>query len=96
MKFSIKSLVRPAKKPAFAAEINSKFDAWINSPEFAEECRQAEEKERRAEERRLARDAKLAAEREERRRNPKSPIDAYHNHMDNCPYGWWEAKNVGP
>ena len=57
VKFSIKSLVRPAKKPASAAEINSEFDAWINSPEFAEECRKAEEKEERSEERRLAREA---------------------------------------
>src|SRR6266852_2119426 len=88
---------KPATSPAQTKtttpeQAQAAFDAWINSPEFAEECRKAEEKEKRAEERRLAREAELEAAREERRRNPKSPIDAYHNHMDNCPYGWWETK----
>ena len=53
----------------------------INSPEFNEESRKREEKRKRAEERRLAREAKREAEREERRRNPKSPIDAYYERM---------------
>jgi hypothetical protein len=56
-----KPLIQPAKKTTSAAELKSEIDAWINFPQFAEECRQAEEKEKRAEERRLAREAKLAA-----------------------------------
>jgi hypothetical protein len=28
------------------------------------------------------------AEREERRRNPKCPIDAYYNQMEKCPYSY--------
>ena len=68
------------------------IDAMINSPEFNEENRKREEKRKRAEERRLAREAKREAEREERRRNPKSPIDAYYNYVERCPFSRWEPK----
>ncbi|MEY9741223.1 hypothetical protein ABIF65_000597 [Bradyrhizobium japonicum] len=65
---------------------NAWLEEYLNSPEFAEECRKAEEKEKRREKRRLARETERAAARGERRRNPKSPIDAYYNHMEKCPY----------
>jgi hypothetical protein len=80
------------KEPTSTANVSSQFDDWINSPETVEFLRKLEEKEKRAEERRLAMEAKREAEREERRQNPKSPIDAYYNHMEECPYGWWETK----
>jgi len=38
---STKSLIQPAKKTTSAAELKAEIDAWINSREFAEECRQA-------------------------------------------------------
>ncbi|MCA1376474.1 MULTISPECIES: hypothetical protein [unclassified Bradyrhizobium] len=85
--------LRPRPKPKTPEEIkadiersNAWLEEYLNSPEFAEECRKAEEKEKRREERRLAREAERAAAREERRRNPKSPIDAYYNHMEKCPH----------
>lgn len=68
------------------------LEKYLNSPEFAEECRKADEKERRKEERERARQAASQAACEERRRNPKSPIDAYYNHMDNCAFSWLKPK----
>jgi hypothetical protein len=90
---------RPTPTPKTLEELEAErqsvqacIDAWLNSPEFAEECRKDEEKQKRAEQRRLDREAKREAAREERRRNPKSPIDAYYNHMENCPPGWLDPK----
>jgi hypothetical protein len=54
----------------------------LSDAEIAEMRRKDEAKRKREEERRLAREAQL----EERRRTPKSPIDAYYNHMEKCPY----------
>jgi hypothetical protein len=71
------------------------IDAIINSPEFVELCRQDEEKKRRTEERRLARETKREAERDGRRRNPKSPIDAYYNYMESCPFSRLDPKERG-
>ncbi len=69
------------------------IDDLLNDPDFIAECDKAAAKEKRAEERRLAREAKREAEREERRRNPKSPVDAYYNHLEKCPFPSWEKAN---
>ena len=85
----------PEEKQTFLAAFKQRqaeTDAYINSPEVIEYCRKADEKEKRKEERRLAREAKREAEREERRQNPKSPIDAYYNHMESCPPFWLDPK----
>jgi len=81
-------------KPKTAEEIkadiersNTSLEEYLNSPQFAEECPKAETKEKRREERRLAREAERDAAREDRRRKPKSPIDAYYNHVETCPFG---------
>ena len=82
----------PEEIQADIARSNAWLEEYLKSPEFAEECRKDEEKKRRKEERERAREAVRQAAREERRRNPKSPIDAYYNHMDNCPFSWLEPK----
>jgi hypothetical protein len=80
---------KPKTREEIEAEItrsNAWLEKYLKSPEFAEECRKAEEKAKRQEERRLAREAEREAACEGRRRNPTSPIDAYYNHMERCPY----------
>jgi hypothetical protein len=68
-----KSLIQVAKKRPAPPSGSRR---WMHgSIPRSSPSRQAEEKEKRAEERRPTREAKLAAGREERRRNPKSPID---------------------
>jgi len=60
--------------------------AWIDSPENLEFLRKREERRQKAEERRAAKNAAFEAAREERRQNPKTPLDAYYNHMEKCPF----------
>lgn len=58
----------------------------LDSAEGVEEERKRQEKENRKKERERVRQAARDAEGEERRRNPKSPIDACYNWMETCPY----------
>ncbi|MGY3581489.1 DNA-binding MarR family transcriptional regulator [Bradyrhizobium sp. USDA 4341] len=56
--------------------------AWLESDEFKEQKRKDEEKRKRED----AKHQEWLARREERRRNPKTPIDAYRNWMELCPH----------
>jgi DNA-binding MarR family transcriptional regulator len=55
---------------------------YLQSDEFKELERKSEAKRKREE----AKDREWLARREERRRNPKTPIDAYRNWMEQCPH----------
>jgi hypothetical protein len=56
--------------------------AYFQSEQFKEDKRKDEEKRRREE----AKHQEWLEQREERRRNPKNPIDAYYNWMEQCPH----------
>lgn len=76
---------QPGTKPS-SELLYAEAMAWFDSAEGVEEERKRQEKENRKKERERVRQAARDAEREERRRNPKSPIDAYYNWMETCPY----------
>ncbi|WP_038976550.1 hypothetical protein [Bradyrhizobium japonicum] len=67
-KRGLKTTIPAQTKTMTPEQAQAEIDAWVNSPEFAEECRK-EEKQKRAEERRLGHEAELEAAREQRRRN---------------------------
>ncbi|MGC0389141.1 hypothetical protein [Bradyrhizobium sp. USDA 241] len=63
-------------------EIEPWIKEWMESDEYKEQRRKEDAKRAREE----AKHQEWLARREERRRNPKNPIDAYYNWMEQCPH----------
>lgn len=63
-------------------EIEPWIKEWMESDEYKEHQRKEEAKRAREE----AKRQEWLAQQEERRRNPKTPIDAYRNWMETCPH----------
>jgi hypothetical protein len=62
------------------------MDAYLKSPETIAYLKELKKKHRKAAARRAAKQAERKKQSEERRRNPQSPIDAYWNYIEKCPF----------
>lgn len=62
------------------------MDLWLKEYLQSDEFKELERKDAEERKREEARHQEWLARREERRRNPKGPIDAYYNWMEQCPH----------
>jgi hypothetical protein len=76
-------------KPKSKEEIQEQIDAsnrWLEEYLVSDEFKALERKDEEKRKREEARHQEYLARLEERRRNPKNPIEAYRNYMEQCPF----------